>query len=103
MSLESASRACSGVRPVDFATVLAEFANMSVSVHPGQTALTVTFLCAHSSARARVRPSRACFEAQYAEVYLNPLRAAVEATLTMRPPPRSAILGKSARHSTNGA
>ena len=59
-----AERAFSALRPVGSQTVRTAVENMSVSVQPGQTAFTVTPRSAHSTASARVRPTRACLLAQ---------------------------------------
>ena len=80
-----AARACSAVLPV-FATMLATaFFTMSVSVYPGQTALTVTAVAAASRASARVRPTRQCSARARGVTYGRPAEAGENfAMLTMR-------------------
>ena len=58
---------------------------ISVSVYPGHTALTVTPVCATSSASERVSPITPCLAAQYAATLRYPINPAVLAMLTMRP------------------
>jgi hypothetical protein len=55
--------ACSRLRPVFLMMLSIEPSSRSVSVKPGQTALTVTPLFAVSSASERTRPMTACFAA----------------------------------------
>ena len=61
--------ASSGVRFVFWTMFAIVFSVISVSTKPGQTQLTVTPVFASSAAIARVRPTSACFDAQYADTY----------------------------------
>lgn len=103
LSASSAARASASLRPVFFAMRAVDSATMPVSTNPGHTAFTVTPVAASSAASARVSPTSACFDAQYADVYAYPVSPAFDATFTTRPHPASTIAGTSARHSTNGA
>ena len=66
---------------------------MSVSVYPGQTALTVIPNFAVSSASDRVSPTTPCLAAAYADMRGAALRPAVDAMLTMRPAFAPSIAG----------
>ena len=70
-----------------------------LAANPGQMAFTVTPLPLTSAARARVRPTSACFEAVYAVTYGAPTSPASEAMLITRPQRRSSIPGSTARAS----
>src|SRR5262245_23313616 len=82
-----AARAWSVDRPVLSAIRAIASPAMLVSTQPGQIALIVTPVRARSIARARVIPTTACLEAQYAAVYAYPDTPAFDATLTTRPQP----------------
>src|SRR5262249_12709422 len=69
----------------------------SVRTNVGHTPFAGTPVPASSAATARMRPTAACFEAVYEQVYGTPILAAVEATVTIRPLPRSTIPGSAAR------
>ena len=56
--------ASSGVRFVLATIAFTACAAISVSANPGHTALAVTPLVANFAASPRVRPTRACFEAE---------------------------------------
>src|SRR5690606_23910650 len=62
------ARASSVLRPVVRTMFSTAPSRRSVSVHPGQTALTVIPFAATSTARARVIPTRACLLAVYPAV-----------------------------------
>jgi hypothetical protein len=70
--------------------------SMSVWNGPGQIACTVTPRAPVSSATHLVIPTRACFDPLYALRFGDAHFAAVDATLMMRPWPRSSICGSSA-------
>jgi hypothetical protein len=57
----------------------------------GAMALTRMFLAAYSIAALRVRPITPAFAKVYGEMCSCPVRPAVEAVLTMLPPPVSSI------------
>lgn len=65
----SARFASSGERPVRSAIRAIDTSVIFVSTQPGHTALTVTPDVAISIASARVSPTMACLEAQYAVLY----------------------------------
>ena len=65
----SVVRASSSLRPVFAAIRVTASSAIWVSTQPGHSALIVTLVRARSIASARVMPTIACFDAQYAEVY----------------------------------
>ena len=69
---------------------------IGVLVGPGQMALSRTFLRASSRASDLVKEISPPLQAEYTASSLVPTRAASEAMLTIRPPPRSAIRGATA-------
>src|SRR5690606_1438024 len=64
LDLPNSASTASASRPVRATTRATPSRTISVSVYPGQTALTVTPLAASSSASARVRPTTPCLAAQ---------------------------------------
>src|SRR4051794_18661590 len=74
---------------------------MLVLTPPGHTALMRMPLRPYSMARARVSPTNACLEAQYAAQYAWPMMPAVDARFTMLPL-RSRSVGRAAWINENG-
>jgi hypothetical protein len=65
---------------------------ISVSTKPGATALTVMASGPISRANDRVKPSIAALVAPYTAAPGQPANPAIEAMLTIRPPPAPAII-----------